>query len=291
MNIGEKIKELRTAKVMTQAELAGNEITRNMLSQIENGSAQPSLDTLRYIAKRLNVSPGFLLAEGDDEQMYIKYREMHGIKNAYLNGDYRICREACLASANYGDDEVQLILAECTLEIAIEEFCRGNLRIACEYFDLAIDACTGTVYRTCHVSDTSAMYFKYMRKISATLSSSFIDEGEAPTYASLSEPFCMYAGAFLMLEGDERLSGFDRLIDSESLYGLHIRARQHMQEKEYAEARECLKKILLSDEGVPDPMLYFVFCDAEICCRETEDFKGAYEYSMGKIELLQRLLS
>lgn len=291
MNIGEKIKKLRTDKVMTQAELAGSEITRNMLSRIENGAAQPSLDTLKYVAKRLNVSPGFLLAEGDDEQMYIKYGEMHGIKNAYLNGDYRICREACLTSANYGDDEVQLILAECTLEIAIEEFCLGNLRAACEYFDLAIDACTGTVYHTEHVSDTAAMYFKYMGKISATLSSSFIDEGEAPTYASLSEPFCMYAGAFLMLDGDGRISGLDSLIDSESLYGLHIRARRYMREKNYAAACECLRKILFGEESIPSPMLYFVFCDAEICCRETEDFKGAYEYSTDKLSLLQRMLS
>ena len=62
MEIGEKIKMLRTAKLMTQKELAGSEITRNMLSRIENGAAQPSLDTLRYIAKKLNVSAGFLLA-------------------------------------------------------------------------------------------------------------------------------------------------------------------------------------------------------------------------------------
>ena len=54
--IGEKIKRLRCAKLMTQSELVGGEITRNMLSRIENGAAQPSLDTLRYIAKKLNKS-------------------------------------------------------------------------------------------------------------------------------------------------------------------------------------------------------------------------------------------
>ena len=57
MNIGEKIRELRVAKLMTQAELAGTHITRNMLSCIENGSANPSLSTILYIAGRLNV-PG-----------------------------------------------------------------------------------------------------------------------------------------------------------------------------------------------------------------------------------------
>ncbi len=39
MTIGEKIKKIRTAKLMTQSELAGSEITRNMLSRIENGFA------------------------------------------------------------------------------------------------------------------------------------------------------------------------------------------------------------------------------------------------------------
>ena len=36
MNIGQKIRSLRVAKLMTQSELAGNQITRNMLSSIEN---------------------------------------------------------------------------------------------------------------------------------------------------------------------------------------------------------------------------------------------------------------
>ena len=92
MNIGEKIKKLRSEKMMTQSELAGTEITRNMLSRIENGAAQPSLWTVRYIASRLNVSPGFLLSEGSDEEIYLKYNEITNIKKAYMTEDYRICR-------------------------------------------------------------------------------------------------------------------------------------------------------------------------------------------------------
>ena len=71
MNIGEKIRELRTAKLMTQSELAGSQITRNMLSCIENGTANPSLQTILYIASRLNVPAGFLLAEEGDEIVYL----------------------------------------------------------------------------------------------------------------------------------------------------------------------------------------------------------------------------
>ena len=42
MNLGEKIKNLRISKNITQSALSGAKITRNMLSQIENGKAMPS---------------------------------------------------------------------------------------------------------------------------------------------------------------------------------------------------------------------------------------------------------
>ena len=61
MDLGSKIKQLRIDKMMTQKELAGNEITRNMLSQIENGSARPSMDTLRYLAGQLGKPVSYFL--------------------------------------------------------------------------------------------------------------------------------------------------------------------------------------------------------------------------------------
>ena len=81
MNIGNKIKNLRTEKLMTQSELAGTEITRNMLSRIENGSALPSLGTIIYLARRLGVPAGYLLSEGDEEFVYIKSNAMKNIKS------------------------------------------------------------------------------------------------------------------------------------------------------------------------------------------------------------------
>ena len=290
MEIGEKIKKLRTEKLMTQKELAGTEITRNMLSRIENGAAQPSLDTLRYIAKKLNVSAGFLLAQEGDERIYIKHNEIHGIKTAYLTGDYHICRDMCINSESADDDEIMLILAECTMEIAIEEFCRGSLRRACEYFDMAIEACSGTIYNTSHIIAASATYFKYMRLISATLSSNVIDENEFFWYSSSTDSFCNYANVFIAHK-DGDISGRYEAVDNENVYGSHIKALIHMDKKEYSLAYNYLHNILVSSDTIPEPMMYYVFCDLEVCCREIDDFKGAYEYSMDKIDLLQKLLS
>ena len=66
MELGVKIRMLRKKQGMTQNELAGDRITRNMLSKIENGEALPSLETLFYIAERLGIAPGFLLSEEED---------------------------------------------------------------------------------------------------------------------------------------------------------------------------------------------------------------------------------
>lgn len=293
MNIGEKIKKLRTAKLMTQADLVGDEITRNMLSRIENGAANPSLDTVCYIASRLKVSPGFLLADGEDELIYVKHNEMSGIKKAYMTEDYRICRDMCLNSYGSDDDEIRMILCECSLAIGIEEFCEGRLRECCTFLDEAIEGCAKTLYRTDYVVACAGAYFRYLRRISATLSSDIIDENEVNVYPAMTDEFCRYVLALESFDRGETLSDEDieRIGKQDSPYVLHLRAMRYMSEGAYKEANECLRSVLFGDISIPQPVLYSLFCDLEICCKEIEDFKGAYEYSIDKIELLQKLLS
>ena len=293
MNIGEKIKKLRNAKMMTQSELVGTEITRNMLSRIENGTATPSLDTVFYIASRLNVSPGYLLADESDEQIYIKHNDVLGIKQMFMNEDHHICREMCIHSKFADDDEVKLILAECELAIGAEEFNNGNLRVCCEHLDSAVEACGGTLYRTDHIVSAVGVYFRYMRLISATLASSVIDEDEINIYPSLAYDFCRYAVIFEKISGnsDTDTEGIEKIGNKEYPLNMHIEAKRDMQRGEYSEAYNKLREILVGECSVPEPVLYFVFCDLEICCREMQDFKGAYEYSLNKIELLQKLLT
>ena len=46
MSLGEKLRQARLEAGLSQRALCGEEITRNMLSRIENGAAQPSMRTL-----------------------------------------------------------------------------------------------------------------------------------------------------------------------------------------------------------------------------------------------------
>ncbi len=296
MEIGDKIKRLRTAKLMTQAELAGSEITRNMLSRIENGAALPSLGTVKYIAERLNVSPGFLLAGEDDEQLYFKSQEIRNIKKIYCDKNFRLCLQMC-ENSEWCDDELLLIKAECSLRIGAEEFYEGNLRSAAESFDKALEYCEQTIYNTDVISAEAAMYFEYMSTISPTLSSNIADVGDTGFALIVGDEFCVYSGIFCEAEGNN-LHSVDSLerrmsaLGEDSTYALHIKARLMMEREEYSAAYELLRRLLFEDIfDLSQPMLYFVFCDMELCCKETGDFKGAYEYSGSKMSLLQKLLS
>ncbi len=63
MELGEKLRQARLEAGLSQRQLCGDMITRNMLSQIENGAARPSMATLQYLAGRLGKSLGFFLGE------------------------------------------------------------------------------------------------------------------------------------------------------------------------------------------------------------------------------------
>ena len=59
MELGEKLRLARQEAGLSQRQLCGDVITRNMLSQIENGSAKPSMETLRYSASADRSSAAF----------------------------------------------------------------------------------------------------------------------------------------------------------------------------------------------------------------------------------------
>lgn len=291
MNIGEKIRELRVAKLMTQSELAGTQITRNMLSCIENGNAQPSLSTILYIASRLNVPAGFLLAEEGDEIVWRKMNSLANIKRAYTAGDWYGCRSLCLSGCPEPDDEISLLLAECDAGIAAEEFWHGRLRSSCRFFDEALNYAEKTVYQTGHVEAQARVFFRYMRRISATLYSDVLDEEKELSVRAVS-PFAAYVDALEAMDDgnlDTAESFFDA-VDADSFFAHHLHVRLLMERQAFSEAKTELLGLLNADEPLNEVSLYAVLCELEVCCRETDDYKGAYNYSAEKIQLLEQLL-
>ena len=295
MNIGERIRELRISKLMTQADLAGDRITRNMLSCIENGSANPSLSTIVYIAGRLGVPAGFLLAEQGDEMAYRKMSNLSNIKKAYTTGDVQSCRSLCLSGCPEPDDEISLLLANCDMGIAVDEFWSGKLRSSCRFFDEALSYAEKTIYSTDAIEAEIRVYFRFMERISHTLYSDLLDEEKILTVKS-NTILSQYLDALDALDRADT-SVAQQLIEQFADSGENSFFKAHLQNKlliadgNYKQAQKALQQ-LLQDSDLPlnKIELYTVLEDLEICCRENEDYKNAYRFASEKVELLEQLL-
>lgn len=296
MELGEKIKSIRMSKKMTQNELAGDQITRNMLSLIENGSALPSLQTVVYLAERLEVPVGLLLAKESEELLYLKMSRLPKIKAAFKKKDYRLCSEMCLElvemSAEGHDDELYVLLAECHFGIATEEFNFGKLHNACRQFDEACKYSRQTIYNCNHILGSAAKYFEYMRSLSPTLSSEYENEMYRGT-AFVFDEFCKYCTIIEELQkGSVPLAEtyLQNAQESEKGFAAHVKALIEIKSANYAEARDILEGLIRDDALACRTIIYRVFSDLEQCCRELNDYKSAYEYSVGKVELLEYML-
>ena len=292
-DIGEKIRKLRQMRGMTQSELAGDQITRNMLSRVENGAALPSLPTVWYLAERLDVPAGFLLAEGDDDRVWRKMKRIDSIRRVLRSGDAKICLELCRGEGEQdeADDEIYLIMAQCSLTLAAEAFERGRLHECCRTLDEALEYAEKTVYDTASVRASAALYFRFMRTLSGSLYSELLHEIDDPMLGA-TDAFGRYVLAREALDAGElrRVEQYLQREDGSDGWQAHFRAHLAVTRGDYTAAEQALTRLLHAGEVHGEVLLYCTFCDLEICCRELGDFKGAYEYSQSKMALLEKML-
>ncbi len=296
IEIGQKIRRLRTAQQMTQAELAGNQITRNMLSQIENGSAQPSLQTVLYLAQKLDVPAGFFFAEEEDEFFYRKMQCIRSIKQAFAAGQWQKCMTLCQENLGGSDDELNFILCRCAYQLALQAFAEGRLCAAHTGFVQTLAYAPQTIYDALQIVRTAYDYLTYLAQFDSALEiPSFI---EAPTGSfSTDQPWfsfylyamrCIRAGDIATAEHLLAIPDF-----ASTTYAAHIEAKIAMAHRVYNGAIQIIEGLLTPERGLPPsrPMTYLLYGDLEVCCRETGDFERAYRYSTQRVKLLDILLT
>ena len=290
MNIGEKIKKLRSEKMMTQAELSGEQVTRNMLSLIEKGKAVPSLQTLTYIASRLNVSASILLADDNEEKLLYKSSKISDIKLAFKNHNYRICMDLC-KNFDGRDDEIYLIMSESAMKIAIEELFADRVRSAWGLIDDAVLYSSRSMYKLKHIESEALLLFDYLGELSPSLVSENMDV-EIKNTASL-ESYCLendFLRYVLCLKKIERDEYFEYCFENVA-YERHLECKKLIKNREYEKAYSMLNDILRIDRRLAGVVLYDIFTDLEECCVNLGNSKSAGTYSLEKVSQLERILS
>ena len=145
MELGQRLRQARLEAGLSQRQLCGDAITRNMLSLIENGSAQPSMDTLRYLAARLDRPMGYFLEEqavtSPNQAIMAAAREASAQQALELLKDYRTPDPVF-------DPERYLLEALCNLTAAEHALEAGKPGLAATLLVRAAQAGEQTPYYT-----------------------------------------------------------------------------------------------------------------------------------------------
>ena len=288
-SIGTKIRALRLSRHMTQAQLAGDSITRNMLSLIENGNASPSLGTLTELARRLEIPVGYFFASGEEETAHYLNMSMIGrIRDAYSAERYDECLEMC-ASLSRPGEEIRMISVRCCLALA-EKFCREcALLSASAQLEKAAELSRRSVYLPIQIRSTTEFALRLIRSVQ--VSPIPAELGEAHRYPQSLVPPEMfgYITALSCLESGRNEDAYVLMnsgwIHTEAYLDL-LSARYLFNRGETEKAMPLLRKIL-DDSTVGFFTRFHALTALERCASAEGDYKTAYQLSTQKIRLLE----
>ena len=266
MELGQKLRLARQEAGLSQRQLCGEVITRNMLSQIENGSAKPSMETLRYLAGRLGKSVSFFLEEdavlSPNCKVMEQAREAFGQQNAAA---LRAVLDGYQSPDPVFEEEWKLLTIHCLILEAEEALRTGREIYARELLDRAEEVAQAALYFTEELSGKILLLKSRLK--SADLGEicrklPFLDEHlilRARGALAAEE----YVRALHLLESVEDKSGADWNF---------LRGELYLTERDYAQAAKCFHQ-------AEEVMGQAVFPKLEICYRELGDYQMAYAYA------------
>ncbi len=259
MDLGEKLRSARLDAGMTQRQLAGDEITRNMLSQIENGSAQPSMKTLQYLAGKLGKTVGYFLEDGP----YVSPNQsiLESARRLYGEGDFAgaaLVLEGWQSPDPVFDREKELLWVLSHLELASQALEEGRDLYA---RSLLQKADRTTFYCTQALKRQRLLLLGRLRgeKVSGLL-------------PSLDSELLLRAGEALAEGQGERAACLLDAAEDRSSPRFHfLRGKAHFLLGEYRQAAGCFHQ---AEEHFPQAIALL-----ELCYKELGDYQQAYAYA------------
>lgn len=266
MELGARLRQARLEAGLSQRQLCGDEITRNMLSQIENGSARPSMTTLQYLAARLGKPVSYFLEE--QAVLSANQQVMAEARRAFLTGENQ---SVIKVLADYRgpdpvfDQEKALLLCLSALDAAEQALSQGRAPYAAALLRQAGSAGQGCCYYSQALE---------RRRLLLLGRAAPEDAGRvAQSLPSLDEELLLRARAALDTGSPERCGQLLEAAQDKTapLWNL-LRGEAYFHQQMYAEAAQCYHRAeqVYSRETVPR---------LESCYRQLEDYKQAYYYA------------
>jgi transcriptional regulator with XRE-family HTH domain len=141
--LGSVIKKKRKMLRLTQEAVVGDFITRNMLSQIESGSANPSLKTLRYLADKLDIPFAELFGGAPGAERYFKAKVF--FNEAEYSEVLAIADSSRVENGFY--DEIMALAALSAIELAESMYMQRKGNDCSDYCDRARKYASSGIFR------------------------------------------------------------------------------------------------------------------------------------------------
>ena len=266
MELSQKLKQARLDAGLSQKALCGDRITRNMLSQIENGSARPSMDTLRYLAAQLGKPLSYFLEEdavtSPNQELMAKARTAEPSDALQLLGQYRG------PDATF-DHERWLLEALVCMELAESALAQNKDGYARSLLERAAVAGSRTPYYTIDAERRRLLLC--------------FRAGEKPAVLAFSLPsmdaeLLLRAEAALEQDACDRCAVLLAACEEKTPRWHYLTGRVHFAREAFDLARTHFEAAWELDPKTCCSRL-------EDCCRETGDFAGAYFYACKLREL------
>lgn len=258
VELGQRIKDERTRLGLSQRQLCGDVITRNMLSQIENGAARPSMDTLSYLAKQLGKPVSFFLEE--DAVISPNQGLMREARQTFATGKVEEVIELLeqyLEPDEPFDWEKDYLLALSQIAMAKKALEENRKPYARELLNKALE--TKTPY-FCPEQETVCRML-------------LAEAGESCPMPDLTPALMCKARAALEQGDPQRAGEYLQAADSQdSQQWQLLRGEAYLALRQYEKAAACFHKVEKSAEGQVDAQL-------EQCYIGLEDYKTAYLYA------------
>lgn len=268
---------------MTQKELAGDMISRNMLSLIENGAASPSISTLTYLASRLGVPAGYFIPRDcAEEEQLLRLTFIGEIRSAFAKKDWMKCIELC-RPLSLRDDEILYVLASAHLSLAWSAADALDIRSAAAEIDLAEKYAGDSVYCGKIFAAAAAFYRRLLENLSTDdIPAELCDTSGCGEHLSY-DIIAYFLSLKALRSGEENRVMYPRGAYHEA----HLRAVEAMMDEDYSEAIQSLRK-LSDDPLLPCYMRYRVLCDLERVANLCGNVRLAYNTSCRKLEIIEK---
>lgn len=249
MDLGQRLRDARLEAGLSQRQLCGDTITRNMLSQIESGKAQPSMPTLRILAQRLGKSVAYFLEEAQQEPPV-----MARARESFAAGLYR--QALTLLEEAQDSEERRLLQALCDMELAQQAIDDGRLPYARELLE---KAGTGrSLYWTAPMERQRLLLLW--------------QAGKAVTLAPDDRELLLRAEEALREEKGAQAARYLDAAENRDEGWCVLRGKAALAMQQYEEAASLFHKAEHARPEQTAPLL-------EQCYRELEDYKKAYFYA------------